>query len=441
MSPGPAATAAALETPATEGAPTESAPTGNTPTESAPTESTPTESAPTGSAQLAGLDYLLAEIAAGAAEREAQDRPPFAEMDRLRRWGVGTLRMPVASGGRGLGLAAFFDVVRRLGTADPNLAQSLRNHFGFVESLMRQPPGGARDGWLDRVVAGELFGSAASELSTPRAGVIGTSTKLVRAGDGYLLAGSKYYSTGNMYADRIVVIAATEDGTLVNAIVPARREGVVHLDDWDGMGQRFTGSGTTEFHDVRVHETELLPFGDATDPGRALSPTFSQLYLTTIVAGIVENIRLDVLELVARRSRNFRHGLAEEPRHEPTVQETVGEIAANSFAATSIVAAAAVELAAAHAALGHGHGREDDARARAMFAAAKAKTVVDRIGTDTASLVFDAGSASSVRRGPQLDRHWRNIRTLSSHNPRSYKLRLIGDHELNGTLPPPGAFF
>ncbi len=406
-----------------------------------PGPAAPTAAAPAAGASLAGLENLLAEIATGAAERETHDRPPFAEMDLLRRWGVGTLRVPVAAGGRGLGLAAFFDVVRRLGTADPNLAQALRNHFGFVESLLRQPPGGARDCWLDLVVAGELFGSAASELSTPRAGVIGTSTKLVRAGDGYMLTGSKYYSTGNMYADRIVVIAAAEDNTLVNAIVPASRKGVVHLDDWDGMGQRFTGSGTTEFHDVRVHETELLPFGDATDPGRALSPTFSQLYLTTIVAGIVENIRLDVLELVAQRSRNFRHGLAEEPRHEPTVQETVGEIAANSFAATSIVAAAAVELAAAHAALGHGEGHADDARTRAMFAAAKAKTIVDRIGTDTASLLFDAGSATSVRRGPQLDRHWRNIRTLASHNPRSYKLRLIGDHELNRTLPPPGAFF
>jgi hypothetical protein len=34
-----------------------------------------------------------------------------------------------------------------------------------------------------------------------------------------------------------------------------------------------------------------------------------------------------------------------------------------------------------------------------------------------------------------LDRHWRNARTLASHNPVVYKPRIVGDFLVNGTAP------
>jgi alkylation response protein AidB-like acyl-CoA dehydrogenase len=50
--------------------------------------------------------------------------------------------------------------------------------------------------------------------------------------------------------------------------------------------------------------------------------------------------------------------------------------------------------------------------------------------------IFDVLGASATDRGLALDRHWRNARTVASHNPHLYKARLIGDHALNGALPP-----
>ena len=35
----------------------------------------------------------------------------------------------------------------------------------------------------------------------------------------------------------------------------------------------------------------------------------------------------------------------------------------------------------------------------------------------------------------RLDRHWRNARTLASHNPVIYRDRIVGDYVLNGTSP------
>lgn len=51
--------------------------------------------------------------------------------------------------------------------------------------------------------------------------------------------------------------------------------------------------------------------------------------------------------------------------------------------------------------------------------------------------IFDALGASGVSEELALDRHWRNARTLASHNPRVYKARIIGDWLINGNDPVP----
>jgi alkylation response protein AidB-like acyl-CoA dehydrogenase len=60
---------------------------------------------------------------------------------------------------------------------------------------------------------------------------------------------------------------------------------------------------------------------------------------------------------------------------------------------------------------------------------------VTRIAGDALWRFFDAASASSTDADLALDRHWRNARTVSSHNPVVYKARLVGDWAVNRTLP------
>jgi hypothetical protein len=52
------------------------------------------------------------------------------------------------------------------------------------------------------------------------------------------------------------------------------------------------------------------------------------------------------------------------------------------------------------------------------------------------TLLFDALGSSATKRGLNLDRYWRNARTISSHNPRIYRDRIVGDFAVNGTAPP-----
>ena len=77
----------------------------------------------------------------------------------------------------------------------------------------------------------------------------------------------------------------------------------------------------------------------------------------------------------------------------------------------------------------------------ASIAAAEAKIVTDEVAATLASLLLDVGSGSAVSTARALDRHWRNLKVIAAHNPRIYKERVVGDHYLNGALPPTGAFF
>ncbi len=143
---------------------------------------------------------------------------------------------------------------------------------------------------------------------------------------------------------------------------------------------------------------------------------------------------------LSRRGRNCYHATTEHSVQDPNLHLLLGQIASTAYAAEAIVlnAAAALDEATNSAA----RGSADPALAeKASLRAAKAKIVVDDLALRAAAQIFDVGGASAAKASLQLDRHWRNIRTLASHNPDAYKARVIGDHELNGTPLPKGAFF
>jgi alkylation response protein AidB-like acyl-CoA dehydrogenase len=54
---------------------------------------------------------------------------------------------------------------------------------------------------------------------------------------------------------------------------------------------------------------------------------------------------------------------------------------------------------------------------------------------EASTLIYDVLGSSALDRSSLLDRHWRNARTLTSHNPRAYKARIAGGWHLNGSDP------
>jgi alkylation response protein AidB-like acyl-CoA dehydrogenase len=163
------------------------------------------------------------------------------------------------------------------------------------------------------------------------------------------------------------------------------------------------------------------------------------VYLTNCIAGIARRVALDAVEVLRARKRNFYHGETTHPADEPVLQALLGRIRAYAASVEATADRAVGALQRAWDAFGTSD--EYDATLAATFAASEAKVVIDDLAPQIATWLIDLGSGSVVSRVGALDRHWRNIKVIASHNPRLYKERLLGQNLLNGKLPPTGAFF
>ncbi|MGY4573252.1 acyl-CoA dehydrogenase family protein [Bradyrhizobium sp. USDA 3256] len=387
------------------------------------------------------IDALLGRIAEGAADRERERVLPFAQVDLIRKARLGALRLPIESGGAGLSIRALFEIVIGLGEADANVAHILRNHFSVVERLVRRPKDDQHRQWQKAVADGAIIGLAATELDTPKIGNVTPNTTLTADGDDYLLNGTKYYSTGTLYSDYVLVRTADASATNAAVLIPVNREGIELIDDWDGLGQRLTATGTTHFRNVRVKRQEAVFDAPDTGYGIPYSNTFAQLFLTAINAGIARAVLRDASALVRTRKRTFYYAPSELPADDPLLQQTVGQIASGAFAAETVVLAAAEALDIATNAFDAGDEKAVDAAHRAALLSAKAKIVADEFAIRSGSLLFDVGGASATKKATNFDRHWRNARTLASHNPNTFKARSIGQYEISGTPLPAKGFF
>lgn len=387
------------------------------------------------------LQALFDFIALGASERDRDRILPFDVVELIRRSRLGALRIPVAEGGGGSTARELFEVVIRLGDADPNVAHIIRNHFSVTERILRSKRTPRNRRWLKAVADGAIIGLASTELEVKRAGGGGVvNTKLTPDGDGYRLNGTKYYSTGSLYADLIFVRALAPDSSKVLLLIPTKGEGIELVDDWDGFGQKLTGTGTTTFTDVRVEGDEVI-FETDTDQDKLPYNIVPQLFLTAINAGIIRSVLRDATALVRTRPRTFYHAVSEQAVDDPILQQTVGQISANAFAAEAIVLAAAEGLDQLPTAQAQGEEAETAVALATSLSAAKAKLIVDDLALRSATLLFEVGGASTTKKSSNYDRHWRNARTLSSHNPNHFKARAIGDYEINGKPLPTRGFF
>ncbi|MBT2372369.1 acyl-CoA dehydrogenase family protein [Pseudomonas fluorescens] len=387
-----------------------------------------------------GVDYqTLAErfrpifqrIASGTVEREQTRALPFEPIQWLKEAGFGAVRVPVEYGGGGASLPQLFELLIELAEADSNVPQALRGHFAFAEDRLNATPGAARDLWFKRFVDGDIVGCAWTEIGKVAIGDV--ITKVSPDGDKWKLNGEKFYSTGSLFSDWIDVYAQRSDtGADVIAATRTRQPGVVQSDDWDGFGQRTTGSGTSTFIDAVVEADNLIDFATRFKYQTA----FYQLVLLATLAGIGRAALNDVAHQVRVRKRIYSHGNAAHVSQDAQIQQVVGEVAALVYAAEASAIKAAFPAQRAYLArFGGDDAVEREANVVAEIESAKAQVVVSELIQRATSELFNALGASDVREGKSLDRHWRNARTVSSHNPVIYKARIVGDWVINGTDP------
>lgn len=383
---------------------------------------------------LARFAPVLERIAAGAARRERARELPLAEVRELAEAGLGAVRVPRELGGLGASIPQLYSLLREIAAADSNIPQALRQHFFQVELLLRDPEGNRA--WIERVVAGDLFGNATTE---PPGGAIGEIRTILRpdpAGDGFRLSGRKVYGTGNAFAQWIPVGAVTPEGAPAVPVVPVDRAGVTIHDDWNGFGQRLTATSSVEFDDVRVepHEVRSFPTGGPRRGGSGLHQTV----LLATLAGIAEGAARELAGIVRAKTRVYYTGTGELPRHDAVVQEQVGRARAVADATRWILDGVTREMEAAWRLWDDPEASNEEVDAAFLqveLSVASAQVIVSEQVLDATSHLLDVLGASSLDADLALDRYWRNARAIASHNPYPFKARLLGDWELNDTPP------
>ncbi|GAA1495481.1 acyl-CoA dehydrogenase family protein [Paeniglutamicibacter kerguelensis] len=381
---------------------------------------------------------LFYDIAEGASERDSNRSLPREQIKALASAGFGALRVPETHGGAGATLPELFALLTLLASADPNITQALRGHFAFVEDRLVAAEGPERDAWLDRFAAGELVGNSWTEIGSVALGEV--NTRVAPDGNGgFTVTGTKYYSTGSIFADWIDAYAErTDTGQRVIAVVKARQPGVVLEDDWDGFGQRTTGTGTATFAGAAVEPANLIDF----DTRFKYQTAFYQAVLLAVLAGSAAAAERDFAAELRARKRTFSHGAAERASDDPQLLQVIGEVSAVAFVANATVDSMAEALEDAYQAAvavraGElGVAEEEAANDAAELASAQAQIALTPLVTNALSHAFDALAASATSTAKNLDRHWRNARTAGNHNPWVFKARLVGENAVHGWALP-----
>ncbi|WP_436898435.1 acyl-CoA dehydrogenase family protein [Acinetobacter gyllenbergii] len=379
--------------------------------------------------QVAGkFRPIFKRIAEGALAREKNRTLPYEPIQWLKQAGFGAVRVPMAFGGDGVSQKQLFQLLIELAQADSNVVQALRGHFAFVEDRLNAQKTEVQTRWFERFVRGEIVGNAWTEIGKVEIGDV--ATRVTAAQDGKLrINGQKYYSTGTIFADWIDLFALDESTNQhVIAAVSTQAEGIDIVDDWDGFGQKTTGSGTLTLNNVEIARDHILVFENRFKYQTA----FYQVVHLATLAGIAHSAVETFKQEVRQRTRIYSHGNASLVREDAQILQVIGKASAQAYAAQTIALSTAEALDAAY--LQHFQNDEQaelEANERAELVSAQGQVVIAELVLNLSTELFNALGASASSTDKQLDRFWRNARVVSSHNPLVYKQKVIGDWEVN----------
>ncbi|AJD44203.1 sulfur acquisition oxidoreductase SfnB family protein (plasmid) [Rhizobium gallicum bv. gallicum R602sp] len=376
---------------------------------------------------LAVARELAAEFSEGASERDRERILPYRELERLAKSGLLAITVPVEYGGIDVSNAVLAEVTAILAEADGSIGQIPQNHFYILEALRHDGTEDQKRFYFGRALAGDKFGNALSETGTRTVGHY--KTRITTDGPGFRINGRKFYSTGVLFADWIAIFALNEDEQLTMSLAPRGTEGIEIVDDWDGIGQKTTGSGTTILNDVAVPASAVVSHHKGFErPGTIGS--VGQIIHAGVDLGIARAAFRDTVNFVRTRSRPWTDSGVERASDDPLTIAKVGQIAIRLEAATATLEYAGRKVD--HAQIDQTDGNV----VAATLAVATAKVLTTEIALEATSTLFELAGTASVREGLNLDRHWRNARTHTLHDPVRWKYHVAGNFYLNDVTPP-----
>jgi SfnB family sulfur acquisition oxidoreductase len=370
---------------------------------------------------------LAADFAPGAADRDRDRVAPVRELDAFSQSGLWSINVPRAFGGPELSYVTLARVIAIISAADPSIGQIPQNHLGVVAAIRTVSDPVQQKLLFGLVLRGIRFGNAFSEYGSKRAADF--ETKFEDAGDHVIVNGRKFYSTGAIYAHLVPIVALDDQGRAWYAIAERDAPGLTVIDDWSSFGQRTTGSGTVLLDRVAVPKTHLVPGYLGYERPTADGAIF-QIIQAAVDTGIAKAAIEDTIAFVRAKSRPWIDSGQDRASDDPYTIQAIGDLTLRLHATEALLdrAGHAVDLAVAR----------PDARtvADAQLAVAEAKVLSTELSVFASSKLFELAGTRSTLAAEGLDRHWRNARTHTLHDPVRWKYAILGNHALNGVNPP-----
>ena len=376
---------------------------------------------------IAVAQQLAAVFAAEASARDLERRLPLAEVQQYSQSGLWGITIPKSFGGAGVKHRTLAEVVATISSVDPSLGQLAQNHWVFLEHLRLDAKHAQQQYFFTQVLQGARLGNAFSEKGSKH--VVALETTIRPHAEGYVLNGQKFFATGALLAHWVPVVALDEQGRPYAALVPQGSQGLNIINDWSSFGQRTTASGSVTLDQVVVAAENVVPIFQAFERPTAAG-AISQFIQAAVDLGIARSAIRDTIAYVQQHARPWIDSGLEQATQDPYTIAQIGDLKIKLHAAQALLdlAGDAIDLAVAQPDL--------QAVSQAGLKVAEAKVLTTEIALLASNKLFELSGTRSTLAALNLDRHWRNARTHTLHDPVRWKYHIVGNFYLNGVAPP-----
>ena len=370
---------------------------------------------------------LAAEFAVDAAKRDRDRLLPAAELDRFSGSGLWGITVPKAYGGAGVSFATLAQVIETISAADPSIGQIPQNHLAALDAIRFAGSEAQKAYWFARALQGYRLGNAFSEAKSRHVGAF--ETTLTPDGDGYVVNGEKFYATGALFAHFIHIGAVAPNGKVHLAIAPRGAKGLTIVDNWSSFGQRTTASGNVLIDQVRVDPIGVIPaYLGGENPSS--NGSVSQIIQAAVDAGIARGAIEDTIAFVRRYTRAWIDSGQEKGSQDVFTISQIGDLEIKLHAAEALLEKAGLAIDSII------DQPTDETVAAASATVAEAKVLTTEIAILATNKLHELAGTRSTLAEFNLDRHWRNARTHTLHDPVRWKYFHVGNYALNGVAPP-----
>lgn len=372
---------------------------------------------------------LAEQFAKEASIRDIERRLPIEELNAFSHSGLWAITVPKLYGGAEVSFRTLAEVIKTISAVDPSLGQLPQNHWVVLDHIRLDGTEAQKRFFFDLVLNGARFGNAFSERGNKH--VADFQTKIVPSsdGDGFVVNGQKFFSTGALLAHWIPIVTVNADGLPHLAIVPRQTEGLSVVNDWSSFGQRTTASGTVIIDQVKVSQDQVVPIFNAFANPTAAGP-ISQFIQAAVDAGIARGAVEETIGYVREHARPWIDANQEKATDDHYTIAQIGDLRIKLRAAEAVLDLAADQIQRAV------DQPNEESVAEASILVAEAKVLTTEIAILAANKLFELGGTRSTLAEHNLDRHWRNARTHTLHDPVRWKYYAVGNYFLNGVKPP-----